>query len=1577
MRFKPKTVRRLLLLAAVAVVVLGGAFSLFVVRHWQTNRRQETHRGEGLAAFAEGRHRKAVEELAKYVQLTKVTEPEVWLALADAGQSLEQPDFGHLRNAARALQQYLVLRPDDQARRLEFVRLSNQTGSYVDALDAVQRLRPSSLDQCNGSHIDALREEAIALTASRIYNDRLDAAADRLLTLAPLDLQGWLIRLEHWGRTHRKQEARQAAQALAAAHPDSPVAQLVFAASYLVEPTPDDVRIARAKLAQSVGLDGLTAGIVSPVSFADPDFTSRAVDLLDRLQAFDHALAVLKLWNQQRTGSPKDRIETGLLRTLARRLWQAGDHDALEGLVSDRTESSVDSEVLAFRAMALAQSSSQARQELARRCVQVLEGRPDDYRAAAWLKVLPMALPGRKANAKEDADTLRAVIKSTNRSEPVFMALLGESYAALARMEEARDAWKGAGDVPICASWPYPHVRRAETFLVEGRTAEAVQSATQALMIAPNNPSINALWFDAQAMRVQSLPPNAPGVDVESLAQTIERVNQQVEAAGREAGARQTWERLLPARVLLLSRTAGAVRATSLARQALSSGEPLAERTLQRLASVSVSEGLGIERECLQRVEGLASPAVALTGAVELAKTGKIDDGLAMMDRVAAGGKPEALLARAQFLEYVSHPLASTAWKELGDRFPDDVGIQRACLTSASATADAVFIDRTISRYQKLSGLDAAATDDAIVRTARARVLLAGGNGDSAGLTLKDRDAAVAMLAQVASANPKVVEPKVLLARALLLSDAKRGIRPDEPRAAGLLAEALALEPRSASIAVELASLYMRMREPIRAREVLSRIAADPAADPAGRHAAAAMLLSQGGESAATGLRALEDIDRFAQERGVPTPLPVLIDLAEALARQRRDERASEVFSRVAASPMAGANELFFCARFHQRRKNLDALASILETAASRSPGAGALVRARLAEDRGDLAQAWALFEDAVTAEPANAEAWTLYASSLMSRARGEEALKVAHRASSALPGQSSIKMLVERAKIAATSADGEAEFGPLIAVLAADPSSSGALEVIKALEQARQQGDLDQPARILDLADRFSDSASLQMYLAQRVAPIDAAQSVLLANRALTLAPSDVRTLKAAAELFLGLERWTELVSVANAWKQLEGGLSPEPDIAIAQARLNTRDFRGGLTVLRPWADEARANPSAPLSLPVLNMQTRLLIASGQEAQAREFLQPLLAVSSDVRTSVWIRAAAEAVPTLSSAKSWLALARQHLPHDAEGEHLALAAALSTLASRFPDQATVLLEEAKSLLTALTSRTEPAGAAAWEALGIVCHRLGATDEARSAYERAVSIDPRRSISLNNMASLLLEQGTGLDAALSLAQRAVEASGDASAWTTLGSVQHALANRDQRAGKNAAALFTAAVESFHRAAKQRPGDPASWIRLAEAASAAGDHGAAAAAWERVAGMPGLEPIAIAAAKNNVVAIKLRSEMTREDLIKARMLIEEAIRVAEEPAFLDTLGWLELLSGRRDRAVDSFRRSIAGVKAEAKSPSPVIGLATALAGGSEQDRREAASLLSSVKKDDLPPHLQERLQRVRSMVQVDKP
>jgi len=1574
MRFKPKTVRRLLLLAVVVALVVGVAFSLFFVRRWQIDRRTLAHRTAGLAAQAAGQDLKALEELTRFIHRSRAADAEVWLAYAQARRALEEPDFSHLREAVKAYQQYLALRPDDAVQRMALLKLANQAGQFLEARDAAEQLRPATIAQCGPNHIEVLREEAIALTASKLYAPRLDSVIQRLLELAPLDLQGNIIRLEVWSKTGRTLDARRVAEELVKAHPDDATARMIAGASYILEPTADNIRIARVKLAQAVGLDPASAAPTDDAAYPNAEFVSRAVDLTDRISAFDLSLATLKRWNSRRPGVSKDPMELGLLRTLARRLWQQGEFAEAIALVDPANAAAADSEVLAFRALCMLRTKEPLRKSEAGAIVEILRSRSDDFRAKAWVVALPLADPSRTPDHKSDAESLKAAVKASNRVEPVFMVMLGDAYAALARMDDARQLWRDAADSPPCMSWAYPLVRIAETFLAEGRVDEAGEAATSAVLISPTSPMVNALWFDAQAAKLQRGSPEA--IDPVPLLATLERIISQVESATRTDESRAIWERMLPPRVLLLVRTGKRHVAVQTVRSVLDGPQPISDRTLQRLASVSVSERLGFESECLSRAASIrgASPSVTFARAMELAENGKTEEGLALLRDAAASKTPESRLALARFLESTGNPGAMDAWITLSNEFASDVNIQRACLGSVVLAGDAAFIEKTIARYQALSGREPT-TEDAVVRIARAHVLLHGTP------SAKDRDAAVAILAQLVMAQPKLIEPKLVMARALLLSDTKRGIQPQPDRAAMQLRDALALEPRSAPIALELASVLQRTREFGQALELLVKLAQDRTADPAARHGAARLLIVQGGDALAPALQTLQALDQEWSARNEPTPPVVLSELAEVYVLQRDDDKATQVYSRLVASPTVSTEQVYMAARFHQRTGRTIAFQHAMEKldAMTAGPAAKTLVRARLAEDRGDGPGATRLFEEAVSTSAGDAECWRQYISALLARSRSGEAAAVAERAVKALPSDGTLAILLEQARLASATTDGAGSLAPLIAALSKDPNLAGPADVLRSIDEAWQRGDLNHPDKITELADRFSTVPAVQMFLAQRLAGFDADRSVALVGRARTQAPADPKIAKSAAEVYLALGRWSDMLSAATVWRDRDPSRSAEPDIAIAQARLNLLDYKGGIVALKPWVEQAAAAPDTPTSLSVLNMQTRLLVASGRETEARDLLGPLLPTSSNVRTSLWLRCAAEALPSVEVAREWLDRVRPIIAIDAADEHLAVAGALSMLATRFREHAPTLLVEARTYLQGLTGRTSTATASVWEALGVVCHRLDDIEGAAVAYERALALDPRRIICLNNLASLLSDQGRELDQALGLAQRAVEVSPDLASLGTLGSIQHAIGERERKSGTgNSAAAFKQAAATYLRIARARPMDPEAWSRAAQASSDAGDFEGAADAWQRLAGIATLQPAGQAAAKNNLAAVLLRMEPTRERLERARASVLEALSLEDEPAYRDTLGWVELASGKRDRAIETFRRAI-GPKGAATTQlkSAVVGLATALAAGSPEERKEAAVLAASVDAKDMDSYLAQKLQQLRTLVAVEKP
>ncbi len=917
-------------------------------------------------------------------------------------------------------------------------------------------------------------------------------------------------------------------------------------------------------------------------------------------------------------------------------------------------------------------------------------------------------------------------------------------------------------------------------------------------------------------------------------------------------------------------------------------------------------------------------------------------------------------------MERISHPDALKAWISLGDEFKTDVGIQRACLLSPVACGDSEFIERTIERYKALSGREPTA-EDAIVRTARARVLLRGTP------TSRDRDAAIALLGPIITAQPKLVEPRLVLAAALQMSDPARGIRPELDRAAAQLGEALALEPRSAPIALALARVFQLQAQFGRSRELLARVASDALGEPELRLSAARMLVAQG-EPAPLVLQTLSDLDK---QWGTASPPDLLTTLAFVYELQRQDDEAGATYARLIAHPDASADALFAAANFYQSRAMHDRVAAALAQAERLGPGYKSDIQARLADAEGDAAESQRFFEAAVAAAPTNPVLWRTYAASLLSRSDAAAAQKCVERGLKAVPGDPSLSLLLEQARLAATAPGSSADLQPLIAALSKDRALSGAAEIIKSIDAAQQRGDFERPDAILALAETAPTVPMLQLYLAQRMAALDPDAAVTLANRAASLAPGNSVVLRQVAELMLGLNRWRELRTLATSWRAADSSRTPDADVAIAQACLNLKDYPAGLAALKPWTTAAQSNPKGPGSLSVLNINARLLIGAGRESEARTFLQPALTASPEVRAAIWLRTAAELASSVEAARSWIEAVRPMIPADAVDEQLAIAGAWSVLASRFPTDAPTILAATREQLTALTQAHETAPA--FEALGVVCHRLSDYPAAEQAYRRALAIDPKRTTALNNLATILLEVKHDPAAALAPAAQAAELSPSAASLGTLGFVQTALADA-AKASDDASAngLYKSAADTYQRLAKALRRDPEAWQRAAEASTRAGDFAGAELAWGRITEIPGLPGPIIATCKNNRAMAILQQEPGKEQLDRARGLVNEAILTSDQPAFRDSLGWVELQANRRPAAIAAFRSAMQGV--DPKQPhlkSSAIGLATALASGSSEERKEAAVLLKGIDVKDLDANLAAKFRRVHSLVDSDKP
>lgn len=1558
MSLKPKTVRRLLLLSGIIAVAIVAVFSLVVVRRWQTERLMAELRADGLAALEEGEHFKALNDLAHYIRRHD-DDPEAIKAYADARSNVEEADGRHLLETIGHYRRYLELNSGDRDAKIRLLGFYNQVRHFPEARDLAEHLRPA-LDQTTPEHAPVLKEECIALLGLLDKSDRLPRTAERLVQLVPSDIDAQMIRLEVIAKRQGAAAAQTHADGLMAAHPDDPRFILLGALGRLTDPKSNDLREIRTLLCRAAGLSEADAKPVRDLEPQDPAFVRLLVQAFDRMHLYAHSLAVL-----DQAAPAMDDLQ--LKQIHVRRLWQDGRFADVERLTAglDPARWQSDATRLGFRALTLA---ALGRADEAANLADALAARQGDFRAEAWSHVIPLA--DRQGPAKLlDALTALQHAVETDPLEPVHSALLADVYATLHRSQDARAAWKKAVASPIAAGWVQPRMRIAETLLAEGRVEEAVSAATDALITGPGKLLANLVWLEAHAARIDRGLPGQPGVA--TLLAHIDEIESRLAANEQNEATRPFRERLLCCRVGLLASTGDIQSAAAAVQAALDAAPPPSLPTLLRLATLSEHHALGLADRCLAAAEQTHGPSLqlAITKATRLAMQGRFEDGRRLLEqaRTLEGVIPQRHgLAMARFLEAARHPDAAAAWIALGDTYPQDLEVQRSCLASGAAASDRAFIDRTVQRFRDLVGRDAA-TDNAQVRIARARALLAGRPGK------RERDDAIALLNSVLGEAPSMIEPRLLLASALRIHDPARGIDADLPGAAAHLASAARLDPSSAPIALELARTLQAQRDFVRARDQLRRIAGNPAFSASDRRAAAELLVAQGDASLA-----IATLTELAENQGSLASPDLLGALAVAHVAAQQDDKAGMFYERITAHPDATGRALLNAATFFASR-NDDQRA---QAALSRLPELGLsegeqhLLRARFHAMAGDPDEAARLFEQAAAASPADPNVWLHFAAFHSSRGEFERAAAVAERARRTLPDNAHIAILHERSRVL-LSPDVNADLGPLIRALAADPAQSGLSAPLESIEQLRQSGQFDDPAALAKLAERFPGSLPLQMFVARRLAGLEPPaleRAASIAIQAVQGFPTRAEPAELACRLYMAMGRWEQMLAAASEWRRRDLARSIAADLAVAQANVALGRSRPALDLLAPRLDEARKDPDAPASFGVIDLYARALVGGGRAAEARQLLEPLLSSSPAILTRVWLDLAGRQIATAEEAIDWVREAEPYLRADTVEDQLALAAALASIADRFPDAHADRLGEAHNVLANLASGSGGQNPIVHEALGITRHRAGDISGAEQAYRRALELDSSRSIAANNLATILMERGE-LAAALDLASRAVELGGPYATANlgTLAAVQRLLGQREADAGNTEAArnYFAAAAASYAQLHRARPHDTDTLSAWADTARLAGDSFAETTAYERLLQTPGLSPEIAASTRNNFAHALLKRGDPSE-LHFARQLASAAVAARPDSAeFHDTLGWIQAAAGDLAAAESAFREAL---RLNPQLLSAVIGLADVLARGDDPQRSEAAELLrrAAVVHPDAPldEHLESKLRDTRA-------
>ena len=1532
MRMKPKTARRLALLAGVFVLGAGAFVGLVLVRGAQNARIEASLREDGMAAHDAGDDAAALLTLGRYLRRVP-DDADALLAYARSREAIEESDGRHLREATGVYQRYTVLRPDDQEAKLALVRLYNRTGYFLEASRNARDARPRDLADAAGADADMLFEEAVAMIGLGRLDDDFDDLVDALWTIGD-ENRAALLRME--GLARRGEPATAFTRTLLEGSPDDP-RWLVLDGVARAPGADDDERLRIIdQVAGALGIDPATAEPVGPNPIEDPLIVREAVGALDRTGAYGLSIAAL----ETATATIDD---PDLERLLARRLLQAGDLERLTERF-DWSGDALDDADTELVALAAAGRIGLEDADGAAPLIATLAARSEvDYRAKAWAPALELAADPASSTPAARVSALRACVEAYP-GEPILGHMLAEALTGVAREDEAIEVWRRVLASQNAAGWLTPRVRLAEVLQRTGQHAEASMAARVALKVAPANGLANAIWYESLASLVAS------GVDVQlDMGEQIDRLRRAREsvdgASGDDAGAIR--DRLLLAHARLLCELGRTTEARRTIEGAIERHPRMTESTLHALTSVSRDHGLGIEervQETARRAYG-QTPGVGYVRAIELAADGRVDDGLDLIDRWARtdeSHRKEWEVTRARFLDATgSVQQAVEAWAALSDAWPEDLDVQRLVLESASATSDRNLVELAAERYRALTNAregDLSLT----VALARAGAMLRDRP------TRRDRDEAIALLQRAVSERQGSVRVRRLLARAYMLNDPSQEIRPDLAKAAEALEAAARLSPRDPSLAIELAQVLQDRREFNGARELLERLAADADLAPALRIEAARMLIDQGdGDVALRTLTSLGD--------DPAGDVPTIFKLARAYERLGDTPRATAQFERLASMDVAEPTILAVTGAALERAGQHEAALSVaarLEELAV-EPGELDYFRGVWRERIGRADAAIESYRAALEADPEDVRSQIALVSVLLESDRPEEAMAVAERARAANPDDARLTVLYEQASLGVS--DGQArDLGALIAAMRLDPDSAGLAEALDEIESLRESDGIDDPDALRTLVGRYEGTLPVQLFCAARMATLGgvyAEEAADIADRAMRAFPDSVEAARLTTEIELSLGRWREMLVAARAWSQRDQSRGAAPDLAIARAQLELGQAHAAVETLRPRFVPASKALESATDIGIVNIYARALVRDGKPDKALAAIEPLIERSGPVRTMVALPLSTSLFRSDEEIEAWIDRVRSAASPESVEEQLALAGAISSLAfAREDPDRSRLLGEALEVLHALVAR-DRATPVVLESIGKMHHALGELDAAAAAYRQAIAADPDRVDCRNNLAAILLEWGDDPDGAVEQATRAVDLAGS-DAMGELDTLAQALVAKGERLAGGVDAdlappVFAEAADVYGRMLAVAPARPALQWGLARSRQRAGDARGAVEAYEQLLQNPAIAPDLRGAAQNNLALALVRSAGGRADLDRAVALAEAASSGSEDPSFHETLGRACRASGDRAGAIGAYRRALS---LRPDMAVAMIGLADVLRDGDDAERAEADELIA---------------------------
>jgi tetratricopeptide (TPR) repeat protein len=186
MNVNPKTVRRVMVLIAGAVLIVGVLAGVYVVRQRQIAAKYSAYREAGVAAFAAEDYAAALHHLKPYIGKHR-DDRDALFAYAASRSRVEEPDAKHLPEGIKAFQMLRELEPDSPRVRSALLELYTKAYHNTEAIELADEVLAHAPDD-----VAALRAKAVALERLRRFDEAV-AVAEHLNDVAPTNLEGQLL----------------------------------------------------------------------------------------------------------------------------------------------------------------------------------------------------------------------------------------------------------------------------------------------------------------------------------------------------------------------------------------------------------------------------------------------------------------------------------------------------------------------------------------------------------------------------------------------------------------------------------------------------------------------------------------------------------------------------------------------------------------------------------------------------------------------------------------------------------------------------------------------------------------------------------------------------------------------------------------------------------------------------------------------------------------------------------------------------------------------------------------------------------------------------------------------------------------------------------------------------------------------------------------------------------------------------------------------------------------------------------------------------------------------------------------